>query len=91
MINNPEVARWFILGLYEPSRLSDLEAIQFSMMVRFAWECQMFSDEHLNGNAEPAVYFFLNLPPAAANVRGRLPNVERRIAILCDFLPMKKI
>jgi len=51
----------------------------------------MFSDEHLNGNAEPAVYFFLNLPPAAANIRGRLPNLERRIGILCDFLPMKKI
>jgi hypothetical protein len=34
----------------------------------------MFSDEHLNGNNEPAILFLLNLASAAANFCDRSPK-----------------
>ena len=33
-ITDPAVARIYVVGLYEPESLSDVEAIQFSMLVR---------------------------------------------------------
>jgi len=34
VITDPQVARIFIIGLYEPDRLTDVEAVQFAMWLR---------------------------------------------------------
>ena len=34
VISDPQVARIFIIGLYEPDKLTDVEAVQFAMWIR---------------------------------------------------------
>ena len=34
VISDPQIARMFIVGLYEPDRLTDVEAVQFAMWLR---------------------------------------------------------
>jgi hypothetical protein len=36
VISDPQVARMFVVGLYEPDKLSDAEAVQFAMYIRSA-------------------------------------------------------
>jgi hypothetical protein len=45
--NNSELARIFIVGLYNPDKLSDTEAIQFAMFLR-AFHNQHKRSKHLN-------------------------------------------
>ena len=82
VISDPQVARVFIVGLYEPDKLTDVEAVQFAMWLR------SLVNQHMRLRRLTELGLYAN--------SERLPDVEQLAEILSTpggklFLQSNKI
>jgi hypothetical protein len=82
MISDPQVARVFIVGLYEPDKLTDVEAVQFAMWLR------SLVNQHMRLRRLSELGLYAN--------SERLPNVKQLAAFMSTpggklFLQSNKI
>ena len=75
VISDPQVARAFIVGLYEPESLSDIEAVQFAMWMR------SFVNSHmrLHRLAKQGLYLEAERLPDVQQLAGMLSTPGGRL------------